>query len=89
MERYLIETPHTHEECLGLLDQIVAAGYLHHFDWGCEAGDHTGWAIIEAENREQALLAVPTMVRSKARVVRLNRFTDEDVHRFHDGEGSR
>jgi hypothetical protein len=32
------------------------------------------------------MLAVPTMVRAKARVVRLNRFTDEDVLRFHAGE---
>jgi hypothetical protein len=86
MDRYLIETPHSDEECLGLLDQILATGYLHHFDWGCEVGDHTGWAIIEAESREQAMLAVPTMVRPKARVVKLNRFTDEDVKRFHAAE---
>ena len=83
MDRYLIETPHTDEECLGLLDQILAAGYLHNFDWGCTAGDHTGWTIVEAENLEQAKLAVPTMVRAKARVVRLNKFTDEDVQRLH------
>jgi hypothetical protein len=83
MDRYLIETPHTLDECLGLLDQILAMGYLHNFDWGCEDGDHTGWAIIEAENQAQAMLAVPTMIRAKARVVRLSRFTDEDVQRFH------
>lgn len=83
MDRYLIETPHTDEECLGLLEQILAAGYLHNFDWGCTDGDHTGWAIVEAENLEQAKLAVPTMVRAKARVVRLNKFTDEDVQRLH------
>jgi len=86
MDRYLIETPHTRGECLNLLDQILAMGYLHNFDWGCEDGDHTGWAIIEAESDAQAMLAVPTMVRAKARVVKLNRFTDEDVLRFHAGE---
>ena len=83
MDRYLIETPHTDDECLGLLDQILAAGYLHNFDWGCQDGDHTGWAIIEAESQAEARLAVPVMVREKARVVRLNRFTDEDVERLH------
>jgi hypothetical protein len=83
MDRYLIETPHTHDECLGLLDQILATGYLHNFDWGCEDGDHTGWAIIEAESQEQAMLAVPAVVRPRARVVKLNRFTDEDVQRLH------
>jgi len=85
MDRYLIETTHTDEECLGLLDQVLAMGYLHNFDWGCEDGDHTGWAIIEVDDREQAMLAVPAMVRSKARVVRLNKFTDEDVQRLHAG----
>ena len=83
MDRYLIETPHTDEECLNLLNQILAAGYLHNFDWGCTDGDHTGWAIIEAESIDQAKLAVPTMVRSKARVVRLNKFTDEEVRNLH------
>jgi len=83
MDRYLIETPHTDDECLGLLDQIIAAGYLHHFDWGCQDGDHTGWAVIEAESQAQAALAVPAMVRAKARVVRLNKFTEEDVQKLH------
>lgn len=85
MDRYLIETRHTDEECLGLLDQVLASGYLHNYDWGCEDGDHTGWAIIEAENREQAMLSVPSLVRSKVRIVKLNKFTDEDVQRLHAG----
>ena len=83
MDRYMIETPHTHEECLQLLDEMLASGYLHNFDWGCEAGVHSGWAIVEAESEDQARLAVPTMVRAKAKLVRLNRFTDEDVARLH------
>jgi hypothetical protein len=86
MNRYLIETPHTAAECVELLDQILAMGYLHHFDWGCKAGVHSGWAIIEAENDGQARLAVPPLVREKARVVRLNKFDDEDVKSFHSNE---
>jgi len=83
MDRYLIETPHTASDCLRLLDEILAMGYLNNFDWGCTAGDHTGWATIEAEGEDQARLAVPPLVRNKARVVRLNRFTEEDVKLFH------
>lgn len=75
MERYLIETPHTAQDCKMLVDQIYAMGYLYHFDWGCPDGVHTGWAIIEAENEAQARLAVPSIVRNKARVVRLTKFT--------------
>ena len=74
MERYLIETPHREQDCLHLIQQVNAAGYLVHFDWGCMAGVHSGWAIIEAENEAQAHLAVPPLVRGQARVTKLNKF---------------
>jgi hypothetical protein len=82
MERYLIETPHTAQDCRLLVEQIYATGYLYHFDWGCKAGVHSGWAIIEAEDEAQARLAVPSIVRKQARVVKLNKFTGnfEDAH---------
>jgi hypothetical protein len=83
MARYLIETPHTDKECLKLIDWVQAQGYLYHFDWGCEAGEHCGWAIIEVDNEEQAKLVVPPILRSKARIVKLNKFEDEDVETFH------
>ena len=34
MDRYLIETPHAGPECLGLIKQLNAQGYLWNFDWG-------------------------------------------------------
>jgi len=74
MDRYLIETPHTCPECLVLIKLINAQGYLSNFDWGCEAGIHSGWAIIEAENEAQARLAVPPLVRGRARIIKLNKF---------------
>ena len=73
--RYLIETPHTAKECQLLMEQIYAMGYLHHFDWGCPSGVHSGWAIIDAESEAQARLAVPPLVRKKARVIKLDKFT--------------
>src|SRR5215469_4257612 len=74
MNRYLIETPHTAEECLDLIKVLNAQGYLWNFDWGCKAGIHSGWAIIEVENVAQARLVVPPLVRSRARIVKLNKF---------------
>lgn len=89
MDRYLIETPHTYQECMALLQQIHAMGYLHHFDWGCEAGEHSGWAIIEAENEELAQLAVPPLVRNKARVIKLTKFDASKVEPTHPKQVSR
>ena len=83
MDRYLIETPHEVEECLMLFSQLRAMGYLYHFDWGCKAGVHSGWAIIEAESEQQAQLAVPPLVRHKARVIKLNRFDPAEDQVLH------
>ena len=74
MDRYLIETPHTVAECLVLIKLINAQGYLWNFDWGCKAGIHSGWAIIDAENEAQARLSVPPLVRGRARIIKLNKF---------------
>jgi len=79
MNRYLIETPHTGEECLDLIKVLNAQGYLWNFDWGCKAGIHSGWAIIEAENVAQARLVVPPLVRSRARIVKLNKFDGSTI----------
>jgi len=83
MDRYLIETPHDVEECTRLFAQLRAMGYLYHFDWGCKAGVHSGWAIIEAESEQQAQMAVPPLVRHKARMVKLNRFDPADEAALH------
>ncbi len=86
MDRYLIETPHTAQECFLLVKQVHAMGYLHHFDWGCKAGEHCGWAIIEAENEKQARLAVPPLVHAKARVIKLTRFDAGQVKSLHESQ---
>lgn len=83
MERYLIETPHTAENCLALIEEVHAQGYLSNFDWGCRAGVHTGWVVIEAESEEQARMAVPPLVRKQARVTRLNKFEIGEVASLH------
>ena len=67
-------TPEDRVYWQSLIDQVYAMGYLNNFDWGCKSGVHSGWAIIEAEDENQARLAVPSFVRSKARVVKINKF---------------
>jgi hypothetical protein len=83
MERFLIETPHTAENCLALIEEVHAQGYLSNFDWGCRAGVHTGWIVIEAESEAQARMAVPPLVREQARVTHLNKFDVGEVASLH------
>ena len=78
MNRYLIESPHKPEDCDRIIQEMHTAGYLHHFEWGCHDGIHTGWAIIETDNPDHARQMVPWMVRDQARVVRLEKFEQVD-----------
>jgi hypothetical protein len=54
------------------------------FDWGCQAGVHTGWAIVEAESESEAKLTVPSRLRTKARAIRLSRFTPQTIEAQHE-----
>jgi hypothetical protein len=83
MDRYLVESQHTAEDCHHVIEQFVIHGHIFHFDWGCKAGVHTGWAILEAENESEALLSVPPRLRSKGRAIRLNKFTPDSIEEYH------
>lgn len=86
MKRYLIQTPHKAEDCLKALDEELAKGtdVLGKFDYGCMAGDHTGYAIIDANTREEALKIVPTFLQSSTRIVEVGKFTPEMIRSFHE-----
>ncbi len=79
MQKFIIISPHTHEECTLVIKQTLAIGYLTHFWWGCKSGDHTGYAMIEAENADEALLSIPTMIRKKGKAIGLVQFDPEKV----------
>jgi len=88
MSRYLIS--HTHEpgECLKTFDSYLHAGahYLTQAEWGCDAGVHAAWLIVEADNDNEALLVVPPIVRTSAQLVRLTRYTPEQLRALHRDE---
>ncbi len=83
MHKYLIEDSHepSHVDCVRALDAFLQAGahYLTNAEWGCRAGVHTAWIIVEAENDAEARLMVPPVIRKSAKLVRVNRFTPEEI----------
>jgi hypothetical protein len=85
MERYFVASPHTPEECLRALDEILEKGprVLAEYEWGCMTGDHTGYAIVEARSEAEAKATIPAFLEGKARVVKLNKFTPEQIREFH------
>ncbi len=83
--KYMIETPHTKEECLRALDEQLAKGpdILKKFYYGCKAGDHTGYALVDVRNEMEARNIVPGFLLNKARIVEVDIFTPEVIKSLH------
>ncbi len=83
---YLVVSPHTKEECLRALDEELAKGpdMLKKVYFGCNAGDHTGYAIVDVKSEAEARKLVPDFLINKARIVQLGQFTPEMIRSFHE-----
>lgn len=83
MAKFLIEVPHEAEKiaCYRAAEVFLKSGshFLTHADWGCIDGEHKAWIIIEADSRENAKSVLPPAFRSQARIIRLNRFSLEEI----------
>jgi hypothetical protein len=85
MPLYLIKTRHSAENCLGSLDEQVAynARSIEEFVYTCSEGEHAGYAVVEANNRNEAVNILPEILRREATVWKADRFTREDIRSFH------
>ena len=73
MPEYLIEVPHSPEECWAAPVDVPGAGdSLHSAYRGCGAGTHTTWIIAELAEEEDAWNLVPRLLRDTARIVRVD-----------------
>ena len=84
MERFLVESPHTPEDCKKVVKSVYALGFLNNCDWGCTVGIHTSWVTVEAENESQALLVVPPVLRMKAKAIKIVKFDPAIVRDWAD-----
>lgn len=92
MNKFLIEVPHEAEPtaCIRAVQVFLETGshFLSNADWGCLDGIHKAWIMLEAEDKDEARLALPPGFRQKATIVKLNKFTLEDfdkIRRHHQG----
>ena len=83
MEKFLIEVPHgaTKSECINAVQIFYQTGshFLTNAEWGCEDGEHNAWLLVEVENKDQARQILPPAFRTKAKIVRLNKFTRKEM----------
>jgi hypothetical protein len=87
-ERYLVIAPHTPEQCLATLDDIDQHDQklLKKIEWGCAAGDHTGYLEVDASSEAEALKSLPEKSRAGAKAVKLVHFTPAEIKQFHAGK---
>ena len=81
--RFLIEVPHEESTlaCARVVDVFLKTGshFLSNADWGCKDGVHKAWMVVEVGNKEEARHIVPPAFRAETRVVKLNKFTTEEI----------
>lgn len=82
---YLIQSPHTADECLKVLDEHLAKGtdVLEKMYFGCKSGDHTGYAIVDVKSEQEARSMIPSFLAGKTRIVEVGKFTPEEIKAFH------
>jgi hypothetical protein len=83
MTRFLIEVPHEAEKvaCLRAIQTFLQTGshFLANADWGCSDGEHKAWLILDAPSREDVRFALPPSLRPQARIVKLDRYSLQEV----------
>jgi hypothetical protein len=86
--RFLIEVPHEDKakECALAVKVLLSSGshYLTHADFGCLDGEHKAWIIIDVDTKEQARYIIPPAYRARAKIVKLNKFSLEEINDFLD-----
>ncbi|MBI2053914.1 MAG: hypothetical protein HYT36_01080 [Candidatus Staskawiczbacteria bacterium] len=85
-KQFLVEIPHTKEECMMAMDEMLGMGegVLAQFVWGCQFGEHKGWAIIDEDSPEEALKNIPSFLRDKARAQEVSEITKEQLKTLHE-----
>ena len=83
--RFMVEIPHTNAQCMQMLDDIKekTPDILHKIEWGCMDNNHTGFAVVEANKKEDVLKMLPEKERSKAKVTKLEKFSKKQIEDFH------
>jgi hypothetical protein len=85
--KFMVVVSHTPEQCLAQLDKINAKGadLLNKFEWGCKAGDHTGYALMESEDEAAVKNMLPMDVQSSSKIVKVNKFSPSELETIHKG----
>lgn len=84
MDTYMVEVPHTSQECMQVMNESINEKTIGKFEWGCMSGEHTGFAKVKAKSEEDAKKIVSDVVRRKARAVKVTKISARDIKKTHE-----
>ncbi len=86
MAKFMVEVPHSKEECLKMLDEMMEnkPKQLDKFYWGCSTGNHTGWAFMDADTENEVRNMLPSTMRDEVRITKVDLFTPKQIKAFHE-----
>lgn len=68
MPQFMIEFPHTDNQCEKLLSDTEQSGRIPDIYYGCAAGRHTAWAVVRAADENEARCLVPATLRQDVKI---------------------
>lgn len=85
MANFVVEFPHSTQTCLHELDDLKSQSpdLLPRINWGCMAGKHNGWAMVEAGSKSDVLNMLPTSIRGEVDITEVNKFTPDQIESMH------
>lgn len=83
MSKYLVEVSHSADRvsCLRAIQILLSTGnhFLVNAEWGCHDGVHKAWFIMDADNKNQAMMIIPPLYRKDTTITQLERFSLRDI----------
>ncbi len=86
MDHYLVIAPHQPEDCVDVLDDLNMKNreLLKKIEWGCTDGDHTGYLLVDASSKDAAIKKLPEKEQSKAKAIKMAKFTPQQIKAIHE-----
>jgi len=83
MPKFLIEVEHDEDmlACAQVVESFLQYGshFAARADWGCGDGVHKAWITVETDTREEARNILPPGYRARANIIKLNKFSMEEI----------
>lgn len=83
MSKYLVEVAHGADKvsCIRVIQTFLSTGnhFLMNADWGCHDGVHKAWFVLEAHDKDEAMMIIPYFYRKDTTIIELEKFLLQDL----------